>query len=146
MTWKLLLSFALIFICAAFGFIKTASSDDALLFDNYLDSKLFLTKIFENETEVFEYQIGLSALQKIRGSWQFKNSIRHSGLVLSQTWQVKGSYTSEEVFGLITKWISENFSSKALFQCKGRSCGSSSQWASRVFESRLLYGLSLIHI
>ena len=41
---------------------------------------------------------------------------------------------------MIAMWIGDKSGSKVLFQCKGRSCGSSSQWASRIFERRLLYG------
>ena len=76
----------------------------------------------------------------MRGSWQFKKSIRRSGLVLSQTWQVDGGYDSQEVSEIIAMWIGDKLDSKILFKCKGRSCGSSSQWASRIFERRLLYG------
>ena len=35
---------------------------------------------------------------------------------------------------------SDAISASLLYSCGGRSCGSSAQWASRVFEERVLYG------
>ena len=133
-------AFILVFIYSVTAFGEVASTDPARILGEFLQSKSFLKKTFEDEKEVYDYQIGLSALQKVRGSWQFKKSIRRSGLVLSQTWQVDGGYDSKEISEMIAMWIGDKSGSKVLFQCKGRSCGSSSQWASRIFERRLLYG------
>ena len=129
-----------IFIHSAAVLGKDVSAKEVLALDEFLNGKSFLTKTYENEAKIYDYQIGLSALQKIRGSWQFKNSIRYSGLIRSHTWQVAGGYDSREAFEMLAEWLLNKSGSKVLFQCKGRSCGSSSQWASRVFERRLLYG------
>ena len=129
-----------VFLHSNIAFVNDVSAEEGLAIAGFLNSKSFLIKIFEEEAEVSDYQIGLSALQKIRGSWQFKNSIRYSGLVLSQTWQIEAGYDSKEAFQMIAEWFGDRSGSKVLFQCKGRSCGSSSQWASRIFKRRLLYG------
>ena len=133
-------SLILVFIYSVAAFGDVASTDPAQTLGEFLHSKSFLKKTFEDEKEAYDYQIGLSALQKIRGSWQFKKSVRLSGLVLSETWQVEGGYDSQEISEMIAVWIGDKLSSKVLFECRGRSCGSSSQWASRIFERRLLYG------
>ena len=133
-------SFILVFIYSVTAFGEIASADPAQTLAEFLHSKSFLTKTFEDEKEAYDYQIGLSALQKIRGNWQFKKRVRRSGLVVSQTWQVDGGYDSQEISEMIAMWIGDKLDSKVLFECKGRSCGSSAQWASRIFERRLLYG------
>ena len=133
-------SFILVFIYSVTVLGGVAYADSSQKLRDFLRGKPFLTQTFEDEKEAYDYQIGLSALKKVRGSWQFKKSIRRSGLVLSQTWQVDGGYDSQEVSEIIAMWIGDKLDSKILFECKGRSCGSSSQWASRIFERRLLYG------
>ena len=133
-------AFILVFIYSITAFGEVASADPAQALGEFLHSKSFLKKTFEDEKEAYDYQVGLSALQKIRGSWQFKKSVRLSGIVLSQTWQVDGGYDSQEISEMIAVWTGDKLDSKVLFECRGRSCGSSSQWASRIFERRLLYG------
>ena len=133
-------SFILVFVYSVTAFGGVATADSAQTLGEFLRNKSFLTKTFEDEKETYDYQIGLSALQKIRGSWQFKKSVRLSGLVLSETWQVEGGYDSQEISEMIAVWIRDKLGSTILFECRGRSCGSSSQWASRIFERRLLYG------
>ena len=76
-------AFILVFIYSVTAFGEVASTDPVQILGEFLQSKSFLKKTFEDEKEVYDYQIGLSALQKVRGSWQFKKSIRRSGLVLS---------------------------------------------------------------
>jgi hypothetical protein len=85
-----------------------------------------------------DYLVGLGALQKIGGKWRHKQSERVSGDLLSYTWQINEAYTSDEAF----LWMVESLPESAvlLFECVGRNCGSSAQWASRVFDERVLYG------
>ncbi len=85
-----------------------------------------------------DYLLGLGALQKIHGRWAHKHSEALSGELTSVTWQLKEGFTAEEAF----VWYVEQLPGDAqlLFECEGRSCGSSAQWASRVFDERVLYG------
>jgi len=58
------------------------------------------------------------------------------------------SYTWEMMPGLSAKMVHENalaelkaVNVEVLYQCHGRSCGSSNQWANQVFHQSRLYGL-----
>lgn len=85
-----------------------------------------------------EYLLGLGALQKVGGRWRHRESASVDGQVLSQTWQVNEAFTAEEAY----LWLRQQMPDTAtlLFECEGRSCGRSAQWASRVFSERVLYG------
>jgi hypothetical protein len=85
-----------------------------------------------------DYLLGLGALQKIGGRWQHKHSEALGGELTSVTWQLKEGFTAEEAFA----WYAQQLPGDAqlLFECGGRSCGSSAQWANRVFDERVLYG------
>jgi hypothetical protein len=85
-----------------------------------------------------EYLVALGALQKIGGRWRHKDSEIVNGLLSSYTWQVNEAYTAGEGF----EWWRQQIPDDAtlLFECQGRSCGSSAQWADRVFSERVLYG------
>lgn len=85
-----------------------------------------------------DYLIGLGAFQKIGGRWRLKHSENVTGELERITWQVQEGFTSEEGFD----WFQQQLPADAelLFECQGRACGSSAQWASRIFEERILYG------
>jgi hypothetical protein len=85
-----------------------------------------------------DYVLGLGALQKVGGRWRHKKFKDVSGLLQRRTWQVTEPYTAEEAY----EWYKDQLpeAAEVLFECRGRSCGSSAQWADRVFSERLLYG------
>lgn len=96
--------------------------------------------IESSESKVLDHEVGLGALQKVRGAWRFKSSERISGHLQRFTWQVLDGFTSQEVFeGLAEKLQALNGAS-LLFECEGRACGHGAQWANRVFGQRILYG------
>ena len=88
--------------------------------------------------ETVDYLVGLGALQKVRGFWRHKDSESVSGRLQRITWQVDQGFTAGEGYAWLTAQIPET--AELLFECEGRRCGSSAQWASRVFEERVLYG------
>ncbi len=85
-----------------------------------------------------DYLLGLGALQKVGGRWRHKHSEALRGELTRATWQVDEGFTAAEAFD----WYRQQLPAGAelLFECQGRSCGSSAQWASRVFDERELYG------
>jgi len=85
-----------------------------------------------------EYLMGLGALQKIGGRWRHKHSELVTGQLQRITWQVKEGFTAEEGYEFMTGQLEGE--AELLFECDGRSCGSSAQWAAIVFERRELYG------
>ena len=94
--------------------------------------------IRETGPEQADYLLGLGALQKIGGRWRHKDSEVVPGELWRTTWQVNEPYTAVEAYEwLVTRLPGEP---EALYECRGRSCGSSAQWADRVFSERLLYG------
>lgn len=90
--------------------------------------------------EVRDYEIGLGAIQKIGGAWQFKHSERLSGTVTRHTWQIVDGFESAAILEEVVASVSEMPGSELLFDCTGRSCGPAVQWANRVFHQRVLYG------
>ncbi|KZX53344.1 hypothetical protein A3709_09415 [Halioglobus sp. HI00S01] len=102
-----------------------------------LDASPHMQQVSHSSDAVIEHEIGLGAMQKIRGSWRFKGSERVTGERVRYTWQVRDGFTSNEVLdGLEAQLNSEG----VLFACEGRSCGQGVQWANRVFGERVLYG------
>jgi hypothetical protein len=94
--------------------------------------------IHNSGTIVGEYLLGLGALQKVGGRWRHKRSEILQGSLQRTTWQVNEPYTADEAFTWIQEHLPEDV--EVLFECQGRDCGSSAQWADRVFQQRLLYG------
>ena len=93
-----------------------------------------------SEEAVIDYEVGLGAIQKTGGAWGFKRSERFSGSLTSYTWQIVDGFTSLEVLEELVSAIEAMDTSDLLFDCEGRSCGPSVQWANRVFRQRVLYG------
>jgi hypothetical protein len=93
-----------------------------------------------SEQEVIDHEIGLGAMQKVRGTWRFKESERLSGRLLRYTWQIVDGFSSYEIMEDLVATVEAQEGSELVFQCKGRACGSAVQWANRVFGQRVLYG------
>lgn len=93
-----------------------------------------------SEQAVIDHEIGLGAMKKVRGVWQFKDSERLSGLLIRYTWQIVDGFTSLEVMEELVRLVEEREQTQLLFQCRGRACGHGAQWANRVFRQRILYG------
>lgn len=90
--------------------------------------------------QVIDYEIGLGAMQKVRGAWRFKDSERVSGELNRRTWQILDGFSSAELFVDLAAKLDAMPTAQLLFDCQGRACGHGSQWANRVFEQRVLYG------
>ena len=89
---------------------------------------------------VQDLEIGLGALQKVRGEWQFKDSERVTGELQRNTWKLASGFSSAEFFEQLSQAIDQLGGSELLFACSGRACGHGAQWANRVFAQRVLYG------
>ncbi|MEP5765639.1 MAG: DUF4892 domain-containing protein [Halieaceae bacterium] len=96
------------------------------------------TEFSRSEAAVSEYMLGLGALQKVGGRWRHKKSETLGGELLRVTWKINEGFTAEEGFDWQRQQLPED--AVLLYECSGRSCGSSAQWASRVFNERVLYG------
>ena len=96
--------------------------------------------IATSDRQVLDHEVGLGALQKVRGVWRFKSSERLSGNLQRFTWQVLDGFTSQEMFEDLSNKLEQVEGASVLFECEGRACGHGAQWANRVFGQRLLYG------
>jgi hypothetical protein len=85
-----------------------------------------------------DYLLGLGALQKVGGRWRHKHREALRGDLTRVTWQVDEGFTAGEAYDWYRQQLSVG--AELMFECQGRSCGSSAQWASRVFDERELYG------
>lgn len=94
----------------------------------------------QSKQDVVDYEVGLGAMQKQMGAWQFKNSVRINGERVRYNWQVTDGFSSEEVYNGLVEKARKWPGSELLFQCAGRTCGNGAQWANNVFGERLLYG------
>lgn len=85
-----------------------------------------------------DYLLGLGALQKVGGRWRHKRSEIISGELERSSWLIAEAYTADEAY----QWYRQQLVTEAelLFECQGRDCGSSAQWADQVFQERILYG------
>jgi hypothetical protein len=91
----------------------------------------------QSDASVVDHEIGLGAMQKVRGAWRFKTSERLNGRLVRYTWQITDGFSSSEVLAEIEAAVKGG---QLLFSCEGRSCGQGVQWANRVFGERVLYG------
>ncbi len=89
---------------------------------------------------VRDYEIGLGAIQKIGGAWQFKHSERLSGTLSRYTWQIVDGFEAGAILAEAADAAAQVAGSELLFDCSGRACGPAVQWANRVFRQRVLYG------
>ena len=80
----------------------------------------------------------LGAIERIKGEVKPEAQERVSGKVQSWLWQIPAGHTSEEAFAQIKSQIDEE--SATLFECQGRSCGLSNDYANQVFQHSILYG------
>lgn len=97
-------------------------------------------QIENSRAAVVDYEVGLGAMQKHLGDWQFKRSRRVNGERVRYTWQITDGFSAEEVFAELVAKVGALQGSERLFGCEGRSCGNGAQWANRVFGQRVLYG------
>jgi len=93
-----------------------------------------------SEQQVVDHEVGLGAIQKVRGEWRFKDSERLTGTLISYTWQIVDGFTSAAVMDQLMGSVTKEKDATVLFECKGRACGKGVQWANRVFGEQVLYG------
>lgn len=84
--------------------------------------------------------VPLGAMKKLGGVWQPKASERLDGTLHRYTWQVLEQYASIELMEEVQEEMTAALSLTLLFDCEARACGSSAQWANRIFNERVLYG------
>ncbi len=105
-----------------------------------LDGLVHARLVNVRETQVNDVEVGLDAMQKRLGQWGFERSIRVTGRLDERTYQILDGFNAAEWLQRQVQRLQAETNIETLFQCNGRDCGRSVQWASRVFGQRLLYG------
>lgn len=123
---------------AVHGWSDTVGTPPELI--AFLDSIPHVVDISRSQQQVIDHEVGLGAIRKVRGVWQFKDSERLTGELSRHTWQVIDGFSSLEIFDQVVSHLDAMSASEELFSCVGRSCGQGVQWANRVFGERVLYG------
>lgn len=132
------LSQVFLLLALAFGPALPVRAEAPAALLEKLDNYPHTRRINFSDREVVDYEIGLGAIQKRSGVWGFKKSERLSGQLVRYTWQVTDGYEAKQVLERFAQQLEED--SESLFTCDSRACGQGSQWASQVFDERLLYG------
>lgn len=89
--------------------------------------------------EEVNHLFALGALQRLRGEVIPDDSLRLRGLVTQIVYSIPEGYEGAEVAAYFLEQF-EQKGAETLFQCRGRSCGSSNYWANDIFKRRILYG------
>lgn len=90
------------------------------------------------QTETGPELVVLGALEKVNHELEPEASESVLGRKSSATWHLTQTKRTRRVIGYYQAQLDEL--GEPLFTCHGRSCGSSSYWANRVFEQAILYG------
>ena len=135
---RLALALALVHIFACS--LAQAKTPDAETLLRQMDDYPHTKRIDAAQREVIDHEIGLGALQKVRGEWRFKHSERLSGTLNSYTWLIDNGFSSSEVMTKLLASVKDIDGAQELFSCDGRACGRAVQWANRVFGQRVLFG------
>jgi hypothetical protein len=86
------------------------------------------------------YTLPLSAMRKVNGVIGAEYDRMLSGTLTRATWQMQPGLSAQNAFKIILGELTDK-QAKILYQCFGRKCGSSNQWANQVFQEARLYGI-----
>jgi len=92
----------------------------------------------QKTTESMSHLVVLGALEKVNHELQPEKSILVPGRKDASTWYLPEARRTKQVAEHFKSELIE--SANILFECQGRSCGSSSYWANKLFERAILYG------
>ena len=94
--------------------------------------------IHSSKTQVKDHRVILGALERIKGAMRPESEIRVGGRLQQDMWQAPIGHSQVEAFNFVVNAL--NKSAVTLFECEGRQCGLSNDFANQVFQQRLLYG------
>ena len=85
-----------------------------------------------------DHWVILGAIERIKGAVKPEDDVRLGGKLTKWLWQLPVGHSSEEAFIHTLDQIGSD--AIALFDCLGRDCGLSNDYANQVFEHAILYG------
>lgn len=87
---------------------------------------------------VERHKVFLSRLKKISNNLSRDEYQMVQGVLRGQTYKATDDATLEEVIASLKRGMAQGYD--VLFECEGRNCGSSNEWANAVFSEPKLYG------
>jgi len=87
---------------------------------------------------VDDHWVILGAIERIKGAVQPEAEERLKGKLTRWLWQIPAGHNVDESFAFLKKQVPA--STINLFECDGRSCGLSNDFANQVFIQSILYG------
>ncbi len=96
--------------------------------------------VYHSDLESDNYMLTLGALEKVDGAWRAEKEHRLKGSLHRDTLEFPRDYSAREAFQYFDDQL-QNLSSRELYRCNARRCGSSNSWANNRFEIKQLYGL-----
>ncbi|GAA6133698.1 hypothetical protein NBRC116188_04870 [Oceaniserpentilla sp. 4NH20-0058] len=91
-----------------------------------------------NTQESKDHWLILGAIQRISGSLKPEAETRLQANVTQWLWKLPEGHNSQEGFNTLKAQLSKQ--TTTLFECKGRECGLSNDFANQVFKQSILYG------
>ena len=94
----------------------------------------------QTQLETPYYILPTGSMRKVNGVVEAEYNLSLAGQLSSYTWEMMPGLSAKMVH---EKALAElkTTNVEVLYQCHGRSCGSSNQWANQVFHQSRLYGL-----
>jgi len=129
---------AMLAIAAGLAMAQASTYNPAVLLEE-LESYPHAKSIARSVDTVRDHEVALSAMQKSSDNWVFRTAERLDGELTRETWQITDGFTSQEVMASLEARLADA-GAERLFACDYRACGPGAQWASRVFNQRILYG------
>ena len=121
----------LIFLCV---FFASYSYGEMARINPYPSSEI----VDQTTSSARSHMLVLGALEKVDGDLRPEDYKIFSGRKLSETYYLPEARDTEQVFAYYRSQL--ELAGKLVYWCEGRSCGSSSYWANKIFESSILYG------
>ncbi|MFT6154827.1 MAG: hypothetical protein ACJA1X_002188, partial [Bermanella sp.] len=88
--------------------------------------------------EVNDHWVILGAIERITGAVQPEADVRLSGKLTNWLWKIPGGHDVQNSFGFVKDQMSDSV--VTLFECEGRNCGLSNDFANQVFSESILNG------
>lgn len=114
---------------------QSADGDDYAGFNRFPGSTL--TEYRQEEQTV--YTLPLGRMQRVDGVVAPDRSERVTGRLYRLTYEIPAGFSAADAFQHFSEQLLRG-GQLALFECRGRRCGSSNYWANDVFDNRVLYG------
>jgi outer membrane protein OmpA-like peptidoglycan-associated protein len=112
-----------------------SGATDSALFQRYAQSKI----ITYQQLATPDYLLALGAPKNVNGVMTLNYSERLAGDLTRITYRAPDDYPSEEMFKHYTLQLNQ-LPHEVLFECHGRECGNSDQWANQILNNPKLYG------